>query len=115
MVRLTSDEWLAYADHLEEKELGRHLMLCHSDDAQPYAVEAGYARYREELFPELADSPLELYSQEFVRETAQNRLLLQLDVDHNGMRFGRGGPLFIGIRDIDLAARDFSHVWYMAQ
>ncbi|MBW8733189.1 MAG: DUF1963 domain-containing protein, partial [Asticcacaulis sp.] len=44
------------------------------------------------------------------------RLLLQLDSDDEaGMNWGDGGILYFWIRTTDLAAKDFSKVWMIAQ
>jgi hypothetical protein len=56
VVCLTEKEWLAYADRLQDQKLPRHLMLGHSDNAQPYALEA-CRDFRSELFPELPPLP----------------------------------------------------------
>ena len=49
--------------------------------------------------------------------TADWRLLLQIASrnDDSGMMWGDGGNLYVWIRRLDLAARDFSKVWVVLQ
>ncbi len=101
---LTEEEWKVYAELCDEATvLPRHLLLGHSDDSQPYALEAGYQMVRSEFWPELPPATATTAEQQ------TNRLLLQIDAaEETGMWFGRGGPVYFGIRDEDLKNRDFS-------
>lgn len=108
---LTDEEWEIYAELCHEATVfPRHLFLGHSDDSQPYAIEGGYQMVRSEFWPELVPIAASKAEQQ------TNRLLLQIDADDaTGMWFGRGGPVYFGIRDQDLRNRDFSKVWATTQ
>lgn len=113
---LTEEEWSVYAELIYEARAnhGIHQMLGHSDDVQPYAMEGGYLDARHEFFQGLPDYEA-LSVEEQQRELEQGRLLLQIDEELNGMRFGRGGRLYFFIREPDLAARNFTQVWTREQ
>jgi uncharacterized protein YwqG len=108
---LTDEEWEIYSELCHEATVyPRHLLLGHSDDSQPYAIEGGYQLVRAEFWPELPPATASTAEQQ------TNRLLLQIDAaDETGMWFGRGGPVYFGIRDEDLSSRDFSKVWAQTQ
>lgn len=105
------EEWEIYAELCNEATVyPRHLFLGHSDDSQPYAIEGGYQMVRSEFWPELPPATASTAEQQ------TSRLLLQLDAaEETGMRFGRRGPVYFGIRDVDLQNRDFSKVWARTQ
>jgi uncharacterized protein YwqG len=111
---LTQEQWDAYADFLYELRANQsiHQMLGHSDDVQPYALEGGYNLVRNEFF---ADSSKKLSENELQKEWEQSRLLLQIDDEVNGMRFGRDGRLYFFIRESDLRHNDFTKVWAIEQ
>jgi uncharacterized protein YwqG len=108
IVVLREPEWGIYCDLMYEMRSNKniHQMLGHSDDVQPYALEGGYHDVQSTFFPDTRDTAYEL---------KHSRLLLQVDEELNGMRFGRGGRLFFFIREKDLLAKDFSKVWAIEQ
>jgi hypothetical protein len=114
IVTLNDDEWEVYAELRPELIRNVDHLLGYSQDSQPYAMEASYARYRSALFPELPDWKT-LSEEEQQREYYDYSLLLQVEPHNNGMHFGRGGALFFFIRNADLARRDFSRVWAWVQ
>ncbi len=113
---LTEEEWGVYVELCSEIRANEriHQMLGHSNDVQPYAMEGSYLYIRDEIFPDLPDYET-LLVEEQQRELEQGRLLLQIDEELNGMRFGRSGRLYFFLREQDLAARNFSQVWALEQ
>lgn len=113
---LTAEEWEDYAELRREArgDARAHRLLGHEDSTQPYALERGYAAAREALFPGLPPFA-DLDTAARRAETATSRLLLQVDEEDNGMRFGRDGRLFFFIRDADLAAARFDRAWAIEQ
>lgn len=113
---LTDEEWADYAELRQEGrgEARVHLLLGHEDSPQPYAMAGGYAAARDALFP--GPRPFAALDAGARRaEVAGGRLLLQVDEEDNGMRFGRGGRLFFFIMARDLAAGRFDRVWTTEQ
>jgi len=111
-ITLTPDEWEAYAELHYDMRANRsiHQMLGYADTTQPYVMEGNYSDVRATFWPDLP--PFEqLTAGEQQAEWEQGRLLLQVDEQDNGMRFGRDGRLFFFIREQDLRSLNFSGVW----
>jgi hypothetical protein len=111
-LKVTEEEWLAYADlHYPLRTCPCiHQMLGHPDGIHGYPKESAYMDVRDRFFP--GRPPFgSLSASAQLEELSHGRLLLQVNHEANGMWFGRNGRLFFFIRDQDLAASDFSHVW----
>ncbi|HEY9756059.1 MAG TPA: YwqG family protein [Oculatellaceae cyanobacterium] len=110
---LSHAQWDEYADFLYRARANQtiHQMLGHSDDVQPNALEYGYNLVQDQIFPDSKNFSSDRLQKQF----QQSRLLLQIDVEANGMRFGRDGRLFFFIREDDLRRSDFSKVWAIEQ
>ena len=117
-VFMSRDEWEAYTDlweaHMDHNNRV-HQLLGHAAPNQAAAVWSGHAHARRAFFGSEADTPGHPpYPEFWFGELRRHRLLLQVSAEDNRMWFGREGRLCLLIHEDDLAARDFSRVWFAA-
>jgi uncharacterized protein YwqG len=113
--RMTQEEWKTYAelwyDHMDANNCV-HQLLGHASPNQAASVWEGYAQARR-AFHQSRDAPDgPPYPAHWQDELLRHRLLMQVSDEDNGMWFGREGRLCLFINEDDLAARDYSRVWF---